>query len=193
MTFVQTSYFIFIVKKKWSISIFRRLFLQKHRRSFQCTAWRWQLSQKTNVCVELCVFYIMEFAAVVSMRCWNQVSEVEDAPKAFVEGHCGREPLGRSAVNWRQLRGEDALSAAALKDGEQQKRWKCCRLARAELTTKGRGEDKNRKDKNKRTRRQITIKKANRKAECVGRVSCVFFSNAKLELHSDFKTHIFVF
>lgn len=41
----------------------------------------------------------MGFAMAVSKGWGNLVAEVEDAPGAFVEGHCTTKPRGRSAVN----------------------------------------------------------------------------------------------
>lgn len=40
----------------------------------------------------------------VSLGWGNLVAEVEDAPGAFVKGHCPGEPWGRSAVNSTQSR-----------------------------------------------------------------------------------------
>lgn len=46
----------------------------------------------------------MGFATAVSLGWGNLVAEVEDAPEAFVEGHCPAEPRGRSAVSRTQSR-----------------------------------------------------------------------------------------
>lgn len=54
------------------------------------------------VCVFVCEYVFcsrMGFATAVSRGWGNLVVEVEDAPGAFVEGHCAGEPRGRSAVN----------------------------------------------------------------------------------------------
>lgn len=54
------------------------------------------------VCVFVCKYVFcsrMGFATAVSRGWGNLVVEVEDAPEAFVEGHCAGEPRGRSAVN----------------------------------------------------------------------------------------------
>lgn len=70
---------------------------------------------------------------------------------------------GGVVLSAEQSQGGDALSTAALRDGEQQQRLKCCRLKCAELTTKGKGQKRG--EKSRRARRKIKIKK-NNKAEC---------------------------
>lgn len=47
---------------------------------------------------------------------------------------------GGVALSTEHSQGGDALRSAALRDGEQRQRLKCCRLACIELTTKGGGQ-----------------------------------------------------
>ncbi len=47
---------------------------------------------------------------------------------------------GGVALSAEHSRGGEALSGAALRDGEQRQRLKCCRRACVELTTKGGGQ-----------------------------------------------------
>lgn len=58
--------------------------------------------RQTSMCARTRVYVFwrrMGFATAVSLGRGNLVAEVEDAPGAFVEGHCPGEPRGRSAVN----------------------------------------------------------------------------------------------
>lgn len=47
---------------------------------------------------------------------------------------------GGVALSTKHSRGGDALNSAALRDGEQRQRLKCCRRVSVELTTKGGGQ-----------------------------------------------------
>lgn len=55
-------------------------------------------------CVSVCFAGEWDLLRLSPYGWGNLVAEVEDAPGAFVEGHCPREPRGRSAVNWTQSR-----------------------------------------------------------------------------------------
>ncbi len=77
---------------------------------------------------------------------------------------------GGVALSTEHSQGGDALSSAALRDGEQRQRLKCCRLARVELTTKGGGQKQ--EEKSKRTGMKMRIRngekrKINRETACV--------------------------
>lgn len=54
---------------------------------------------------------------------------------------------GGVALSTEHSQGGDALSTAALRDGEQQQRLKCCRVACGELTTKGGGQKQGERSK----------------------------------------------
>lgn len=62
---------------------------------------------------------------------------------------------GGVALSAEHSQGGDALSSAALRDGEQRQRLKCCRLACGESTTKG---GRKREEESKRTTLQIRNK-----------------------------------
>lgn len=70
---------------------------------------------------------------------------------------------GGVVLSTEHSQGGEALSSAALRDGEQRQRLKCCRLARVELTTKGGGQK--REEKSKRTRMKIRVKDGQKKKD----------------------------
>lgn len=63
---------------------------------------------------------------------------------------------GGVVLSAEHSQGGDALSGAALRDGEQRQRLKCCRRACGELTTKGGGQKQ--EERSKRTGLKIRIK-----------------------------------
>lgn len=72
------------------------------------------------------------------------MAEVEEAPRAFVEGHCPGEPRGRSAVNRTQSRRGNAGSALSFEGWRAAAEVKVLQGRKegrqaVELTTKGGG------------------------------------------------------
>lgn len=124
------------------------------------TVWRRQLSTDKHQCV--CAFVCKYCECVLQENgicygCLKGLGEFGGGGGGCSWGLCGG-PLYRGAT-WAsscQLNTAeegDALSGAALRDGEQRQRLKCWRLACGELTTKGGGQ--NQKDENKRARKKI--------------------------------------
>lgn len=66
------------------------------------------------------------------------MAEVDGAPGAFMEGIVPGSH-GGVVLSTEHSQEGDTFSHAALTDGEQQQRLKCCRLACGGLTTKGGG------------------------------------------------------
>lgn len=71
---------------------------------------------------------------------------------------------GGVVLSTEHSQGGDALSGAALRDGEQRQRLKCCRQALVELTTKGGGQKQGEESKHKNEHLRGA---KNRRAACV--------------------------